>query len=253
MNGRGNPWLPALGRRPGARLRLFTLPYGGGGTTPFREWQALLPADVEVCPVLLPGREARIGEPAFDRLPPLVAALGDALAPALDVPFAFFGHSVGALVAFELARALRRRGALPPMHLFVSAHPAPQLPELSRRHDLPEDQLIAELRQFQGTPAEVLDHPELMRLVLPTLRRDFAVAETYEYRAEPPLDCPLTAFGGLADPRADRAALLPWQEQTCARFKLRMFPGGHFFLETHRELVLHAIGAELAAATERPR
>lgn len=253
MNGRGNPWLPALGRRPGARLRLFCFPYSGGGTTPFREWQALLPAAVEVSPVLLPGREARIGEPAFDRLPPLVAALDDALAPALDLPYAFFGHSVGALVAFELARALRRRGATPPVHLFVSAHPAPQLPDLDRRHDLPEDALIAELRRFQGTPEEVLDNPELMRLVLPTLRRDFAVAETYEHAPEPPLDCPLTAFGGLADPRAGRAELVPWQKQTRAAFKLRMFPGGHFFLGSHRELVLQAIAGELLSLAEAAR
>jgi medium-chain acyl-[acyl-carrier-protein] hydrolase len=253
MNGRGNAWLPALSRRPGARLRLFCFPYGGGGTTPFREWQALLPAAVEVCPVLLPGREARIGETAFDRLPPLVAALDDALAPALDLPYAFFGHSVGALVAFELARALRRRGATPPVHLFASGHPAPQLPDLERRHDLPEDELIAELRRFQGTPEEVLDNPELMRLVLPTLRRDFAVAETYQHAPEAPLDCPLTAFGGLADPRAGRAELLPWQEQTRAAFKLRMFPGGHFFLESHRELVLQAIAGELLSVLETAR
>lgn len=250
MKERGNPWLPALGRRPWTRQRLFCFPYGGGGTTSFREWQALLPGTVEVCPVLLPGREARIAETAFDRLPALAAALEEALAPALDLPYAFFGHSVGALVAFELARALRRRGAPPPVHLFVSAHPAPQLPELSRRHDLPDDELIAELRRFQGTPEEVLDHPELMRLLLPTLRRDFAVAETYEHAIEPPLECPITAFGGLADPRADRVALQPWQQQTRAAFKLRMFPGGHFFLETDRELVLRAVAAELAVAAE---
>ncbi|HEV8241006.1 MAG TPA: thioesterase domain-containing protein [Thermoanaerobaculia bacterium] len=245
MAARANPWLPALGRRAGARLRLFCFPYAGGGTAAFRDWQRQLPGSIEVCPVLLPGREARIGEPAVDRLRPLVAALEEALATALDLPYAFFGHSVGALVAFELARALRRRGTAPPAHLFVSAHPAPQLPERERRHDLPDDELIAELRRFQGTPDEVLDHPELMRLLLPTLRRDFAVAETCEHVPEPPLDSPITAFGGLADPRADRGALLPWQEQTRGAFKLRMFPGGHFFLDSDRDLLLQTIAGEL--------
>src|SRR5205085_10328077 len=163
----------------------------------------------------------RSRESAFARLPPLVAALTDALRPHLDRPYAVFGHSLGALVAFEWVRELRRRHWPTPELLIVSGRAAPHLPPRQRPiHTLPEAEFRAELARFNGTPAPVLGHDELMRTLLPLLRADFAAAETYEYVAEPALDVPITAVGGSDDPRATAAELDAWREYTRAGFQV---------------------------------
>ena len=179
----------------------------------FRTWPDGLPADVEVCPVQLPGRGARLMEPPFTQLSPLIEALAQALFPLLDKPFAFFGHSLGALVSFELARYLRRQHGLHPVRLFVSAGRAPQIPHRDLpMHTLPEEEFLAKLRRLNGTPREVLAHAELMEIILPLLRADFAVYETYVYAIEPPLNCPISTFGGLQDQRVSRGDLEAWRE-----------------------------------------
>jgi len=221
-------------RKPGpeARLRLFCFPYAGAGALIFRTWSDGLPADVEVCPVQLPGRVTRLMERPFTQLSPLVEALAQALVPLLDKPFAFFGHSLGALVSFELARRIRRQYGVHPVRLFVSAARAPQIPHRDAPiHTLPEKDFLAELRRLNGTPSEILDHEELMEIMLPLLRADFAVYETYVYSAEPPLNCPISAFGGLQDRRVNNSDLDAWRAQTSVSFSLRMFPGDHFFLK----------------------
>lgn len=243
---RSGSWITRPRPRPGAPLRLFCLPHAGGGASAFRAWADVLPAEVEVCPVQLPGREARMAEPAIDRMEPLVEALSDALRPFDEEPFALFGHSNGALVAFELARRLRREGRYGPVHLFASGRRAPDVP--SPRPPvahLPDDEFLADLREMGGTPAEVLAHPELMRILLPLLRADVRVNETYVFTEEEPLACPVTAYGGLLDPKASREDVEAWRRHTAGAFTVRFFPGDHFFVFTQRDLVLRTLATDL--------
>jgi medium-chain acyl-[acyl-carrier-protein] hydrolase len=206
-----------------------------------------LPADVEVCPVQFPGRGTRLTEAPFTRLSPLVQALAQALVPLLDKPFSFFGHSLGALVSFEVARQLRRQSGLQPTRLIVSAFPAPQKPFRGRPiHALPDGEFLDELRRLNGTPGELLENAEFMQFMLPVLRADFALRETYVYATEPPLDCFISGFGGLQDQRVSRSDLEAWRDQTSGSFSLRIFPGDHFFLNTAQPLLLHALSRDLS-------
>ena len=227
-----NPWIAYRRARPAARLRLFCFPYAGGGASVYRGWGEELPEAIEVCPVQPPGREGRIRQPPHRDLDSLVEALDQGLAEELDErPYAFFGHSLGALAAYELARRRRAAGRSGPVHLLVSAHSAPSLPDEDEPiHDLPPDRFQARLRELNGTPAEVLEHPELMNLIEPLLRADFQVNETYRHRPGEPLDCPVTAFGGFRDGEVPKARLEPWSEVSRGRFRLHMVPGDHFFL-----------------------
>jgi medium-chain acyl-[acyl-carrier-protein] hydrolase len=242
-----NPWLMRLNPNPQARLRLFCLPYSGAGASIFTHWAKVLSPAIEVCAVQLPGRESRLAEPPFTSLEALVAALAPVLQPYCDRPFAFFGHSMGALISFDLARLLRREYGLLPVLLGVSGHRAAQLPDRHPpAHVLPDPELIAELRRLNGTPREVLDHLELLQLILPILRADFAVCETYAYTDDRPLECPIAAFGGLQDNDVGREEIEAWCEQTSSAFSLRMLPGDHFFLNTARPLLLQVLARELA-------
>lgn len=242
-------WIALRNPNPQARLRLFCFPYAGTGAAIFRAWPEGLPADIEVCPIQLPGRATRLTETPFNRLSPLVQALCPALVPLLDKPFAFFGHSLGALVAFELARQLRRQSGVQPVRLFVSAARAPQIPLRHRPiHALPEAEFLLELRRLNGIPGKVLQHAELMQLMLPMLRADFSVFETYVYSTEPPLNCCISSFGGLQDHRVTRDDLEAWRDQTNASFSLRMFPADHFFMNTTRSLLLQVLSQELQEA-----
>jgi len=219
-----------------ARVRLFCFPFAGGGASGFRAWQGLLPDTIEVCAVQLPGRETRIREPALTRMDGLVSSLTEALAPSLSPPYALFGHSLGALVAFELARSLRRHGLPMPVQLLLSGHGAPQLPDMRLHiHKLPQADFLRELARYHGTPRPVLESRELMEILSPTLRADFAALETYRFVPEPPLDLPISVFGGTRDPEVRPEQLEAWREQTNAGFRVRLFPGGHFYL--HEELI----------------
>ncbi len=230
---------------PDATLRLFCFPYAGGGVTTFRTWLDYLPPNVELQALEMPGREALLRLPSFVRVDPLVHAARDALKDHVDRPFAFFGHSMGALVSFELARLLRREHATQPRALFVSGRRAPQLPMEPATYDLPEDEFIEELRRIGGTPEEVLRHPELLTLLLPTLRSDFELSQTYSYTDDLPFDFPITAFGGLNDQFVPREDLDQWHAQTTASFQLRMFPGDHFFLHSSQALLLQMLSRDL--------
>jgi medium-chain acyl-[acyl-carrier-protein] hydrolase len=250
-------WLAYREVNPRARLRLFCFPYAGGGASAYRGWASSLPADIEVCPVQLPGRESRLREAPFERPEPLLQAIANALQPYLDLPFAFFGHSLGAMLSFELARELRRRGGVLPQHLFVSGRRAPDVVRREEDiHDLPEPEFIAKLRELNGTPEEVLQHAELMRLLLPVLRADFAVNETYVYTEEAPLDVGISAFGGLGDEEVTRDDVAHWSRHGRAPFRLRMLPGDHFFVHSARDLVTECVArdlAELHGAASAPR
>lgn len=241
-----NRWVTCPKPNPQAKLRLFCFHYAGGGASVFRTWSDSLPQSLEVCAIELPGRGKRLMEPAFNQLEPLVQKLTSALLPYLDKPFAFFGHSMGGLVSFELARLLRRDYGLIPVHLLVSSHRAPQIPDPDPPiHALPEPELLQELRRFNGTPEAVLENAELMQLLLPTLRADFAVIETYAYTPEAPLNCPITVFGGLQDQEVSYDELEAWREQTNAAFLLQMFPGDHFFLHSDQLPLLQSLSRTL--------
>ena len=230
-------------------VRLFCFPYAGGSATIYRSWADVFPPAIEVHCVQLPGREWRLKEPPFDHLEPLVAELIDVVDG--STPYALFGHSLGALIAFELARALRREGRPGPARLLVSAHRAPQLPrEEPDIHDADDEVFAAGLKTLRGTPEELLANEELMELLLPILRADFAIAETYDYYDEPPLSCAITAFGGLADHVTTREKLEPWRAQTSGDFVLRMIPGGHFFVNESRDLILRAVFQDLMSSLE---
>ncbi len=239
-------WIAWRKPNPRVRLRLFCFPYAGGAASVFRTWSDGLPTDVEVCPIQFPGRGTRSMEPPFSQLSLLVEVLVEALSPMLDKPFALFGHSLGSLVSFELARQLRAKHQARPVRLFVSAGPAPQLPH--RRmpiHDLPEREFAAELRRLNGTPDELLNHQEFMDVVLPSLRADFALYESYRYHPGPPLNCPISTFGGLGDQNVSTGDLEAWRDQTSVSFSIRMFPGDHFFLKTTQALLLRTLSQEL--------
>jgi medium-chain acyl-[acyl-carrier-protein] hydrolase len=248
-----NPWLVCPRPRPQHDVRLFCLSYAGGGASVFRTWADDLTADIEVCAIQLPGRESRLLERPYANMAQLVDALAATISPLLDRPFALFGHSMGALVSFELTRTLRRKAGLSPLHLIVSGHAAPQLP--SRHavdHRLPADQLIGALRRLDGTPNEVLRNAELMELVLPAIRADFEVCGTYGYLHEPPLASPITAFGGLEDRLVGIRDLTAWRNQTSGPFALRTFSGGHFFVRDQRAAVITAIQQTLSPARALP-
>ena len=240
-------WLAYREANPRARLRMFCFPYAGGGASAYRGWGASLPQEIEVCPVQLPGREGRLREQPFTRPEELIQAVADALTPWFDLPFVFFGHSMGAMIGFELSRELRRRGRTLPLHLFVSGRRAPQLPTRDEPiHDLPEPEFIERLRELNGTPEEVLQHAELMKLLTPLLRADFAVNETYNYTEEEPLDPGISAFGGLADSDVKREDVEAWSIQTRGRFRMRMMPGDHFFLHPQKDLIIESVARDLA-------
>lgn len=243
-----DPWIVRPRPNPRARLRLFCFPFAGGGASSYRGWPAHLPADIEVAAIQLPGREERLREPAFTSASELCARLVAVLAPYLDRPFALFGHSMGALLAFELTRVLRTIGRTAPVHLFVSAHCGPRkahcLPPVI---GMPDRELVRLIRRLGGTRDEVLEDGDVMRLMLPLLRADLTVCETYSYVAAEPLACPISAFGGILDQVVRRADVLAWGAETHGGFQARMFPGGHFFLDDVKPRLLQAITGDLAA------
>ena len=239
-------WIVCQKPRPEARLRLFCLPFAGGGTLTYRSWQEQLPSYVEVCAVQLPGRERRIREPAFTALDALVSALVAGIEAELDRPYVILGHSMGGLVAFELVRRLRELGRQLPAKLFVSGRQAPPIPEPDGPiHALPHDEFIEELRAHNGTPEAVLQSPELLELVLPTIRADFSICETYVYQQQPLLDCPISVFGAEQDPEVPMPDLLAWREETSADFAVHRFPGDHFFIHQERAAFLRELDREL--------
>jgi medium-chain acyl-[acyl-carrier-protein] hydrolase len=245
-------WIVRPRPDPGAALRLVCFSYAGAGSSAFRQWPAALPGDVELLAIELPGREARIREPRFERLAPLVAALTDAAAPRIDPPFAIYGHSLGALVGFGFACELRRRGLPGPCHLFVSGRRAPQLPEPSSLATLPDRELLAALRRLGGVPDIVFADPDLVAWYLPIIRADVRISELEVIADDAPLACPITAFGGLSDERARPAEITAWRSQTSAAFDHELFPGGHFFIQTERDGFLGSLARRLSRITTPP-
>ena len=239
-------WIVRYRQNAQAQLRLFCFSYAGGGASVFRSWADILPSGVEVCCIQLPGHEYRLAEPAYKHLTPLVQTLADVIYPYLDRPFAFFGHSMGALVSFELTRQLRRTHDKHPVRLCLAAYRAPQLPNPNIKiYHLPSEVFKVVLRA-DGIPEKILQNEELMQAMLPTLRADFELCDTYRFTEEPPLECPFSIFGGLEDIRVGATDLEAWRIHSSVASNLSMLPGSHFFLHSAQDLLLTAIAQDLA-------
>jgi medium-chain acyl-[acyl-carrier-protein] hydrolase len=231
------PWLSGYEPRPFARLRLFCFPFAGGSASTYRGWSSGLPPEVEVCPIQLPGREGRFSEPAFRSIPELVPVLADVLLPMFDKPFAFYGHSLGSLIAFELAHELRARGERLPAALFPAAHQAPKYPHGPPVSMFSESDLVAHIETMNPN-AKLSENPTFLKLILPVLRIDLSLCDYYVYRQRPKLSCTITTFGGAKDEGIGQEALAAWGEETDGPFATEMLSGGHFFLSVERERLL---------------
>jgi len=241
-------WLAAPVARPGAELRLFCLPHAGGGTAAYAALARLVPEPIDVRPVRLPGRETRLREAPYRRVASLVADAVRALEPLFDRPFALFGHSLGALLAFELAHRLREEGGPEPVHLFVSGRRAPHVPDPEPPLSLlPDERLVDELRRrYDGIPQAVVETPELLELFLPILRADCELLDTYAYAEREPLQVPISAFTGADDRRVGPDDLAGWARHTSGAFRARVLPGGHFYFQGDEEALAAELERDLA-------
>ncbi len=235
-------WIANKKPNPRACLRCFIFPCAGAGVTYFRGWNKHVPENVDWLPVQLPGREMRFSESSFHSIDELLPALESGLSPFLDVPHIFFGHSLGALLAFCLARRLRTKNRNGLRHLYVAAFRSPRLPnEHSRLHLLPEKEFLERLLQYEGIPRELTTEPEILSLITAIARSDFQLHETYVYRREPQLPQPITVFGGEEDPFVRPEMLTDWQFETSGAFNLCLLPGGHHFLREHTAFLVSKI------------
>ncbi len=234
--------------KPAARLRIFCFPYAGGGASIYQSWGRLFSSGIEIYHVQLPGRENRVKEAPYADFPVAIDHLIRDLKDYFDKPFVFFGHSMGALFVYALAVRLRARGsAAQPLLLFVSGRATPQSVEAGdKTYRLDHDAFVEKVREIGGLPDVALQHPELRELVLPILRADFCLCETYRYQPNPPLTIPITVYAGADDPHERRPNLIPWDEVTTAPVRRRILPGGHFFINTHRDQVIAALAQDLA-------
>jgi medium-chain acyl-[acyl-carrier-protein] hydrolase len=236
--------------RSAPRLRLFCFAHAGGGGSAYSRWSHELPDDVEVCGVQLPGRETRLRESPVTDPPELIDQLTTDLTPWLDRDFAFFGHSLGALLAFEVTRALRRRGAALPRLFFGSGYQSPMTPNGAGRYrGLSDDEMLAQIAaRYGGIPSVVASDPDLRRHYIPVLRADFALLAAYQYAPEAPLDLPLFLYNGVSDARVTAQGLQGWRSLTTGPYQERWFPGGHFYLQENRTAVLQRLSQDLAFA-----
>jgi surfactin synthase thioesterase subunit len=243
-----DPWIPL---RPPGPLRgtpLLCLPHAGGGAATFRDWNQDLPSSIECLAVEYPGRGARMHDEPFRRVRDLAESAAQALARWCEGRYFMFGHSVGALVAFEMARLLSRRGH-PPAHLFVSGCRAPHIaPTTGAAHTLEPAALRARLASWGGAPGAIVDDPELFALFERGIRADLEAAETYLHAGPEDLGVPISAFTALEDPLAPEPAVAAWSGYTSTYFALRRMPGNHFFLKDARSLLLQTLAGELDLA-----
>lgn len=242
--------LPWLDRVPDdeRRVRLFCLPCAGGSSTAYDGWHEGLGESVDALPILLPGRGTRFLEPVVTSVPALVEQITESLGPSLRAPYALFGHSYGALLAFEMARSSRRLGLPSPSILLVAGFRGPKTPAPAiAAAESSDDDLVNWLEDGSGTRDPVFENPDFRRLFLDVLRGDLTAIASYQYAAEPPLKCPIVAFAGEQDPVAPRRDMLAWRHETADRFNLHVLPGRHLFVRTAESRLLPLIGLELAA------
>ena len=238
---------------PAAKVRLFCFPYAGAGPQVYRNWPQKLSRFIEFFAVQLAGRGTRLNERPYTSVVNAAEDLIGSFERYLDKPIVLFGHSLGALMCFELAHRLRDKYGIEPSLLIVSGRGAPQVPnDDPPTYDLPDPEFINELRRLNGTPSEVLEHTALMELMLPIIKADFKMSETYTFIERPPLNCPLVAMGGINDPGLDRNSLEAWGELTKGSFSMHMVPGDHFMIHSAESAVVGWVNHDLNAVINNP-
>lgn len=242
-----NKWLTDYMQPTHNKLRLFAFPYSGAGTVIYHSWaQYFNQHEIDLIGIQLPGREKRFSEEAITNLPYLVEELLEIIHPLTDVPFAFFGHSMGGLVAFELSRSLRNNAALLPQHLFISGFRSPDMPNPNQElHQLNNIMLLKKVAEYGGTPIAILENSELMALLLPIIRADFKLFETYQYYEDTPLNCPITTFSGKMDSIVKPDYMKNWARQTSARLEHVTYEGKHFFINENKSSIINKIVSQL--------
>jgi surfactin synthase thioesterase subunit len=244
-------WVAGFGRNGAtdAPERLFCFTHAGGGPAFFRPWCKVFAPEIDVRPIQLPGREARLDESPYRNMRDLLDPLCAALEPYLDRPYALFGHSMGALVAYEVARRFTDGSGPAPSCLVVSGRRGPRIPSNRRIiFGLADDEFLAEVVRLGGMPQEILEQPDLVELLLPVLRADYELSETYQPLPGGRLTCAVAAYMGSADPEVEHSGLRGWRQETTGEFTLRVFPGDHFYLKGERPDVLRAIRHDLRVA-----
>ncbi|GAB2912916.1 thioesterase II family protein [Streptomyces mayteni] len=243
-NGR---WIRRYHPQPDAPVRLVCLPHAGGSASFFFPMSRALAGTAEVLAVQYPGRQDRLKETPIATIPLLADAIYDALLPWTDRPLAFFGHSMGAILAFETARRLEREKGLVAAALFASGRRGPATRRTETVHEADDDQLVDEIRKLSGTNSQLLADPEILRMVLPAIRADYRAIETYLRPPGPGLNCPLHVLTGDADPKVTVEEAEAWRAETEGPFDLRVFEGGHFYLSRHQDAVNETVAAALRA------
>lgn len=235
-----NEWIDGIFRKKNSSMRLFCFPYAGGSSQAYYGWNQHLPGALELCPIQLPGRGARFQAPPYRQFERLIPSLAAGLAPMLDKPFVFFGHSMGGIIAYELAQYLNFKEGILPEHLYVSGCRAPHIPRnVPPIFDLSDDDFVKELGKFNGTPKDVLENKSLLELFLPVLRADFELIETYRHTRKVQLNCPITALGGLSDDAISQSDVKAWSMHSSSNdFRAHFLPGDHFFMKHSENLVL---------------
>jgi len=240
-------WFVCPQAKPGAEMRLFLFPYAGSSPATFWNWAAKFPDHIETWIAHYPGRGSRYNEAPAKKLSTLVNGIFQTIPSLLDKPFAFFGHSLGGLVAYELAHALHRNNLQQPTVLFISACGAPPLHHPQPLiHTLPDPEFLKALQELNGIPQEVVNQPELLEFFIPMLRADFEVAESYRYDpSKKPLACPIVAFSGSDDSRVSPEQMEGWASHTISENKSIYFSGDHFFLNAAKDEIVQSIIQEM--------